>query len=252
MTQKIQAIILAGGKGTRLAPLTDHVPKPLVEIRGQAIISYVLNHLKAHGITNVAISVAHMGEMVQSALGDGSALGMRITYLVEPEPLGTGGWTQLVDWNQLDDHFLVLNADNIFWIDIDAFLGHHKDQRALATIAAYEIPRERHAAYEILVHDTQKKRLTDYVLRDRAHEIFAERATAHASTGWYIMTPAVRSLIPKQNPISNEFDIWPVLAKQSSPIGFYEAHEPWFDSGTHERLAQIEAFLEANERYRIG
>ena len=251
MSEKIQAIVLAGGKGTRLAPLTDHVPKPLVEIRGKAIILYVLNHLKHHGITNVAISVSHMGELVQSTLGDGSALGMHITYLIEPSPMGTGGWTQLVDWNQLDDSFLVLNADNMFWLDLPTFLDRHTNEGAIASIAAIEIPVDKHGAYEVLQHDTEKRRLLDYIKRDEAGPIIQANDSIFVSSGWYVMTPAVRILIPNQNPISNEFDIWPILAKQERAIGFYEATEPWFDSGTHERLAQIEAFLETHPEYRM-
>jgi NDP-sugar pyrophosphorylase family protein len=251
MSGKIQAIVLAGGRGTRLAPLTDNLPKPLVEVRGEPIVLYVLEHLKKHGITNVALAVAHMGDMIQERFGDGSAMGMQISYLVEPEPMGTGGWTQLVDWEKLDDRFLVLNADNLFWIDLEAFLARHDEEGALVTIAAIEIPVDKAGAYEVLQHNDEKRKLLDYVKRDDAGPIIEANDSIHVSSGWYIMTPRVKELIPKQNPISNEFDIWPLLAKTDAVKGFYEANEPWFDSGTHERLAIIEKFLEDFPEHRL-
>lgn len=251
MSNKIQAIVLAGGRGTRLAPLTDNLPKPLVEVRGEPIVLYVLEHLKSHGITNVALSVAHFSEMIKERFGDGSSMGMQISYLVEPEPMGTGGWTQLVDWDQLDDRFLVLNADNLFWIDLEAFLKRHDEADAIATIAAIEIPVDKHAAYEVLLHNDDKSRMLDYVKRDEAGPIIEASDVIHVSSGWYIMTPVMRDLIPEQNPISNEFDIWPILAKHEAAVGFYEANEAWFDSGTHERLACIEAFLEEFPENRL-
>ncbi|MBI1908291.1 nucleotidyltransferase family protein, partial [Candidatus Uhrbacteria bacterium] len=131
---KIQAVILAGGKGTRLAPLTDNLPKPLVQVAGVPILWYVLGHLRRAGMTDVAISVAHLGHMIEDALGDGGAFGMRVTYLREPEPMGTGGWAKLVDWDALDDHFLVLNADNMFWIDLPQFLARHHGEGGVATL----------------------------------------------------------------------------------------------------------------------
>jgi NDP-sugar pyrophosphorylase family protein len=243
---KIQAIVLAGGRGTRLAPLTDNKPKPLVEILNKPIVEYVLDHLKSHGITNVALSTAHLGHMIEETYGNGSNFGMQISYLTEPEPMGTGGWSQLVNWDDLDDHFLVLNADNIFWIDIDRFLESHKKHNAIASIAAIEIPVDRHAAYEVLVHDDEKEQLLDYVDRDACGPYVKDADSVHVSSGWYIMTPAVRDLIPQKNPISNEADIWPLLAESDESLGFYEAKEPWFDSGTHERLARIEQFLKDN------
>lgn len=242
MSGKIQAVILAGGKGTRLAPLTDNLPKPLVPLLGKPMILYVLEHLRAAGVTRVAISVAHLGQMIEDALGDGSAIGMEISYLREPEPMGTGGWTKLIDWSQLDDHFLVLNADNLFWIDVPAFWQRHKDTQAQATIAAIEIPSETAVNYELLAPSEDRLQLLDYVDRTRG-EALRRQPTVFVSSGWYIMTPQVALHVPEALPVSNESHLWPALAKSGASLGFYRATEPWFDSGTHERLARVEAFL---------
>ncbi|MDP2631454.1 MAG: NDP-sugar synthase [Candidatus Uhrbacteria bacterium] len=246
MINKIQAVILAGGKGTRLAPLTDNLPKPLVPVANKAMILYVLEHLRRSNITNVSVATAHLGHMIEDLLGDGSSIGMQISYLREPEPMGTGGWTQLVDWDQLDDHFLVLNSDNLFWIDIDAFLNRHKETGASATIAAIEIPADKHGAYEILLPGTDGTTLLRYVDRSDSKPFLEASDNIFVSSGWYVMTPAIKDLIPAKNPISNETDVWPLIDKSDHDVGFYHATEPWFDSGTHERLARVAEFIQKN------
>lgn len=246
---KIQAVILAGGKGTRLAPLTDNLPKPLVKVAGVPILLYVLGHLKRAGLTNVAISVAHLGHMIEDALGDGSSLGMQITYLREPEPMGTGGWAKLIDWDTLDDHFLVLNADNMFWIDIDKLLSRHHDEQSIATLAAIELPSADIMNYEILRPTDSKTRLEAWIDRSRTTEELADKASGFINSGWYVMTPRVKPFVADVVPYSNEVHLWPTLATSGETIGFYHATEPWFDSGTHERLQRIEDFLRNNPTY---
>ncbi len=246
---KIQAVILAGGKGTRLAPLTDNLPKPLVHVSGMPIILHVLRHLKQSGITTVAISVAHLGHMIEDALGDGTLLGMTISYLREPEPMGTGGWAKLVDWDALDDTFLVLNADNMFWIDVEKFVARHRETAAVATIAAIELPSGSVQAAELLLANAARDRLQTYVDRAASAPLIAANDTVLISSGWYIMTPEVQGHVPAVVPISNETHIWPALANSGRAIGLYHATEPWFDSGTHERLARIEDFLKNNPEY---
>lgn len=247
MSGAIQAVILAGGRGTRLTPLTDNLPKPLVPIRGKAIIRYVLDHLKSFGITDVALSVAHLGEMIESALGDGSSLGMRITYLREPEPMGTGGWTQLVDWSILAPDVLVLNADNLFWIDVGAFIHRHQEAGAIATMAGVQIPSSTVSGAELLRPNDEKTKLLNYIDRSESAPILAAESNVFISSGWYVFSPAASSMIPSQNPISMEKDVWPAMVRSGAALGFYEGTEPWFDSGTHERLAQIDAFLASRD-----
>lgn len=239
----IDAILLAGGKGTRLAPLTDNLPKPLVRIHGKPMMQYVLEHLRAAGITNVAIAVAHLGHMILEEFGDGSALGMHLTYLVEPEPMGTGGWTKLVDWNDVAEDFIVANADNLFWIDITAFRARHAEAGALATIAGIELPSEQIVNYEILRTNPAHDRLVAYVDRSHSVQELEGKASGFINTGWYVMNRAVREYVDDVAPISNEVHLWPRIATSGRPVGFYHATEPWFDSGTHERLARVAAHV---------
>ncbi len=251
-SNKIQAVILAGGKGTRLAPLTDFLPKPLVAVGGVPMILHILQHLRRAGIIRVAIATAHLGHLIEQALGDGSLMGLAISYLREPEPMGTGGWAKLIDWSELDDHFLVLNADNIFWIDVPAFMARHLGDNSIATLSAIELPSEAIMNYEILRPTADKTRLDAWVDRSRTVEELADKQSGFINSGWYIMTPRVREFVDDILPISNEAHIWPKLAAAHESIGFYHATEPWFDSGTHERLARVEDFLKNNPTYNFG
>lgn len=247
--RKIQAVILAGGKGTRLAPLTDNLPKPLVPVLGRPMVMYVLEHLRRAGVVDVAIAVAHLGHMIEDVLRDGSSMGMSITYLREPSPMGTGGWTKLVDWDALAEHFLVLNADNLTWIDVPAFLDRNRAHDAVATLAAIELPSDVIANYEILRPSEDRSRLHAWVDRSRTAEALAGKATGFINSGWYVMTPRVRQFVADTLPFSNEVHLWPALAASGIPIGFYHETGPWFDTGTHERLARVEAFLNDHPEY---
>lgn len=239
----IQAILLAGGKGTRLAPLTDNLPKPLVPIHGKPMMQYVLEHLRAAGITNVAISVAHLGYMISEEFGDGSKLGMALSYLIEPEPMGTGGWTKLVNWDDLAENFIVANADNLFWIDVPKFWERHRTHGDIATIAGIELPSADIAKYEILRPNADHHRLDAYIDRSQSEQELAGKSTGFISSGWYIMNRDVRNFVDDVLPISNELHLWPRIATSGRSVGFYHATEPWFDSGTPERLARVAAHV---------
>jgi mannose-1-phosphate guanylyltransferase len=253
--KQIEAVILAGGKGTRLAPLTDTIPKPLVPILGKPMMTYILDHLKAAGITRVAISTCYLGNLIEQTYGDGSSIGMEISYLHEPTLMGTAGWMKLINWDDVADHFLVLNADNLFWIDLPAFLARHKESNGVATIAGISIPSETAVNYELLATNENRTRLNAYVDRTLAEPLRQSSPEVFVSSGWYVMTPEVGSIMfdngnrttAIEQPLSMEKDVWPALSKSGREMGFYHGTEPWFDSGTHERLQRVENFLK--EKY---
>lgn len=253
----IQAILLAGGKGTRLAPLTDHLPKPLVPILGVPMIEYVLRHLRLAGVTEVVISVAHLGHMIEHHLGDGRHLGMHISYIREEPPMGTGGWLRLVRAEDCAPDVLVLNADNLFWIDLAAFLKRHQSTWAIATIAGIKRPTSEIQHYEILAPNAQFTALEEYIDRSHSAEYLSSRLAAHVSSGWYILTPSAISYLQQQpwyasgDQLSMEKDVWPALAMKNHTIGFYDAKEPWFDSGTPERLENVAVFLTKHPEFFI-
>ena len=130
----LQALILAGGEGTRLRPLTSSIPKPVVPLAGRPFISYMIEWLRRHGVDEAILSCGFMADGVRAVLGDGAQLGLRLRYVEEPKPLGTGGALKLAE-DLLEDRFLMLNGDQLTDIDLTAQLRQHERTGARATIA---------------------------------------------------------------------------------------------------------------------
>src|ERR671915_262176 len=130
----MQALILAGGEGTRLRPLTSTVPKPVVPLVDRPFIAFMLDWLHGHGIDDVVMSCGHLASGVRNVLGDGSAFGLRLRYMEEREPLGTGGALKFAE-PLLDERFVMLNGDVLTDLDITAQLDQHERTGAVATLA---------------------------------------------------------------------------------------------------------------------
>src|SRR6201987_1766452 len=143
----MQALILAGGEGTRLRPLTSTIPKPVVPLVGRPFIAYMLQWVRSHGVEDVILGCGFMADAVRAVLGDGSGLGVRLRYLEEPRPLGTGGALKFAE-DLLDERFFMLNGDVLTDIDLTAELAQHEQTGALATLAL--IPVEDPSAYGLV------------------------------------------------------------------------------------------------------
>src|SRR5947199_3258339 len=134
----MQALILAGGEGTRLRPLTSTVPKPVVPLVGRPFIAFMLDWLRSHGVDDVIMSCGHLADGVRRVLGDGSAFGVRLRFVEEPWPLGTGGALKHAE-ALLDERFLMLNGDVLSDIDVTAQLARHEATGARGTLALYSV-----------------------------------------------------------------------------------------------------------------
>lgn len=134
----MQAVILAGGKGTRLRPYTTVFPKPLMPIGDYPILEVVIRQLKYYGFNNIIIAVGHLKELIQAFLNNGQKWGVNISYSVEDEPLGTAGPVRLV--KDLQNDFLVMNGDVLTNLEFDKFYKYHKDNNSICTIAMYKKP----------------------------------------------------------------------------------------------------------------
>ena len=135
----MKAVIMAGGKGTRLSPLTDHAPKPLMPILDKPILYYIINLLKKYDFTDISVTLGYMANSIIEAFGDGRELGVNLHYYVEKEPLGTAGSVKTAAEN-FDDDFLVISGDAYTDFDLGTLLSFHKSHGKLATIAATEVP----------------------------------------------------------------------------------------------------------------
>src|ERR671919_2848320 len=175
----MQALILAGGEGTRLRPLTSTVPKPVVPLVDRPFIAFMLDWLHGHGIDDVIMSCGFLAAGVRNVLGDGSAYGLRLRYVEEPRPLGTGGALKFAE-SLLDDRFLMLNGDVLTDMDLTAQMAQHEQTGAVATLAL--TPVEDPSAYG-LVRTRDGGEVTEFVEKPAPDQI----DTRNISAGAYVL-----------------------------------------------------------------
>jgi len=222
----LQALILAGGEGTRLRPLTSTVPKPVVPLVGRPFISYMLRWLREHGVEDVILGCGFMADQVRAVLGDGSGLGIRLRYLEEPRPLGTGGALKFAE-DLLEDRFFMLNGDVLTDIDLTEQLKQHERTGARATLALY--PVDDPSAYGLVRLDDDGS-VRDFVEKPGPEEL----DTNLISAGAYILERDVLDgMAPAGTNISIERDVFPTLI--GSGLCGYEASGYWLDIGTPDR-----------------
>ena len=217
-----KAVILVGGRGTRLRPLTDHMPKGLIPVQGKPITEHLFDLLKKYGIREAILSTGHLKDQFRDYFGDGSGIGMSIAYIEEDSPLGTAGPLKLAR-QQLNDSFIVSNGDELKDINIPRMFRLHKRKSALATIALTSV--DDPSAYGVARLDGS--RIVEFVAPSNL-----------INAGFYILEPEVIDMIPDGFSML-EKDVFPKLAKQGKLRGFPFAGQ-WFDVGTHERLALAE------------
>ena len=208
----MQAVILVGGEGTRLRPLTSTVPKPLVPLVDRPFISYMLEWLHAHGVDDVIMSCGFLATSVRNVLGDGSALGIRLRFVEEPEPRGTGGALKFAG-SLLDERFLMLNGDVLTDLDLGAQLAQHQNTGAVATLAL--VPVEDPSAYG-LVRCNEDQSVREFVEKPSSDEI----DTHLISAGAYVL----------------EREVWPALI--GAGLYGFASESYWLDIGTPERYLQ--------------
>jgi mannose-1-phosphate guanylyltransferase len=224
----MQALILAGGEGTRLRPLTSTVPKPVVPLVDRPFIAFMIDWLRSHGVDDIVMSCGHLASGVRNVLGDGEAFGIRLRYVEEPRPLGTGGALKFAE-QLLDDRFLMLNGDVLTDLDVSSQLEQHQRTGATATLAL--TPVEDPTAYG-LVRIAENSAVTEFVEKPSPDQI----DTRNISAGVYVLERSVLELLEPGEPASIERDVFPRLVGD----GLYGcvSRGYWLDIGTPERYLQ--------------
>jgi mannose-1-phosphate guanylyltransferase len=224
----VQALVLAGGEGTRLRPLTLTLPKPVIPLAGRPFLSFMLDWLHRHGVDDVLLSCGYRSHDVERVLGD-IYRGMRLRYVVEDEPLGTAGPLRLAaDEGVLDDRVLVLNGDCLTDIDLTAELAQHNATKARATLAL--VPVDDTSSYGVVP-------TTD----DGEVEAFLEKRPGPAPTnrinaGAYVLEREIVERIPAGRAVSIEREIFPELVGDG--LYGYLSDGYWIDIGTPERYLE--------------
>jgi mannose-1-phosphate guanylyltransferase len=240
----VQALILAGGEGTRLRPLTSTVPKPVVPLVDRPFIAYMIEWLRGHGVDDVILACGFMAGGVRAVLGDGSSLGVRLRYIEEPSPLGTGGALKYAE-DLLQERFFMLNGDVLSDMDLTAQLRQHEETGARATLALIAV--DDPSSYG-LVRLGGDGRVREFVEKPSPEE----GGTHLINAGAYILERDVLDgLAPAGTKISIEREVFPTLV--GNGLYGYEAAGYWLDIGTPERYLQATfEILEGDVRTEVG
>jgi mannose-1-phosphate guanylyltransferase len=228
----MKAILLAGGKGTRLRPLTIHTPKPIVPIFNRPFLHYQIDLLKqVPEIDEVILSLNYQPRRIEEVFGDGADVGIKIRYVVEPVPLGTAGAVKYAGEN-LTDSVVVFNGDVLTQIDLAAVLRLHRERRAKATIVL--TPVENPSAYG-LVETDDRQNITRFLEKPKPDEITTNKINA----GIYILEPDTFDRIPSEVAWSIERSYFPSLIERGETFVAYVYDGYWIDIGTPEKYTQV-------------
>lgn len=225
----MKAVILVGGQGTRLRPLTLGTPKPMVPLANRPFVSYVLEHLKNNGITDIVFSMGYLPEGIKAYFGDGAAMGVNLTYVVEDHPLGTAGAVKNVEEHISDSDFLVLNGDILTDLDLNSMIGFHKDKGAVGTIAL--TPVDDPTSYGLVRIGGDGE-----VLAFLEKPSWDQIDTNLINAGTYVLKNEVLDLIPPGVEYSFERGVFPKLV--GNGLFGYRSTAYWMDIGTPEKYLQ--------------
>ncbi len=227
-------MILVGGEGTRLRPLTSRQPKPVITLVDRPFLVFMLEWLRGHGVDDVILSCGFEPTKVRAALGDGEALGITLRYVVEPEPRGTAGALKYAEEQVgLDDRFLMLNGDVLTDVDVTAQLAQHQATGAVGTLGL--VPVDDPSAYGLVLCDATHA-VTGFLEKPAPSQLEGIDRY-YISAGIYVLERSVLELIDADRNVSIEREIWPALVGQ----GLYGAQADgayWMDIGTPERYLQ--------------
>ncbi len=228
----MKAILLAGGKGTRLRPLTLHTPKPIVPIFDRPFLSYQIGLLKqVPEIDEVILSLNYQPRRLEETFGDGSALGMKLRYVVEPSPLGTGGAIKYAA-RGVDDTVVVFNGDVMTSVDVAAVVAQHRARQAKATIVL--TPVDNPTAYGLVETDGDGN-VRRFLEKPKADEITCDTINA----GIYVLEPDTLERIPKDTVYSIERGYFPSLVANRETFIAYVERGYWIDIGTPEKYRDV-------------
>lgn len=227
----MKAVILAGGEGTRLRPLTLSVPKPVVPVVDRPFLRHQLDLLATVGITEIVFSLAYRPEQVQTVFGDGSGIGRLIRYAVEETPLGTGGAVKNAE-PHLDDVTVVFNGDVLTDVDLPAVVRAHQETAASATIVLTPVPNP--SAYGLVETDASG-RILRFVEKPDPSQITTDTINA----GIYVLNTATLDLMPPLVNHSIERAFFPALIARGDRLTGFVHRGYWIDIGTPEKYLQV-------------
>ncbi len=226
----MKAVVMAGGEGSRLRPLTVGRPKPMVPLVSRPVMEHILLLLKQHGISEVVVTVQYLAGVIQSYFGDGSQLGMRIEYTVEDVPLGTAGSVKQAQ-HLLTETFLVISGDALTDYDLTAIIEEHHRRGAMATLTLARVSNPLEYGVVITNDDGTVRQFLE---KPSWSEVFSDTV----NTGIYVLEPKVLNYCPTSQSFDFSQDLFPILMRNGDPIYGHIAEGYWCDIGNLEEYAR--------------
>ncbi|MBE9020179.1 NTP transferase domain-containing protein, partial [Chroococcidiopsidales cyanobacterium LEGE 13417] len=220
----MRAVLMAGGSGTRLRPLTCDLPKPMVPVLNRPIAEHIINLLKRHQITEVIATLHYLPDVMRDYFQDGSDFGVQMTYAVEEDqPLGTAGCVKNIA-ELLDRTFLVISGDSITDFDLTAAIEFHKQKKSKATVVLTRVPNP--IEFGVVITD-ESQRIRRFLEKPSSSEIFSDTV----NTGTYILEPEVLEYLPENQESDFSKELFPLLLEKDEPMYGYIAQGYWCDVG---------------------
>jgi len=219
----MKAVVMAGGEGSRLRPITINRPKPMVPLVDRPVMAHIFELLKRHGITDVVVTVQYLASYIQDYFGDGSSYGVNIEYVVEETPLGTAGSVKHAQ-HLLSDPFLVISGDALTDIDLGSAIAFHEARGAAATLVLKRVPNPLEYGVVVTDHDSH---IQQFLEKPSWGDVVSDTV----NTGIYIIEPRVLDTIPTQGITDWSKDIFPKLLAAGDPLCGYVADGYWTDIG---------------------
>ncbi len=230
----MRAVVMAGGEGTRLRPMTANQPKPLLPVVNRPIMEHVLRLLKRHSFDETVVTVQFLASLVRTYFGNGEELGMHLSYATEETPLGTAGSVKNAEEALRDDSFLVLSGDALTDIDLGGVVAAHRARGALVTVCLTRVPDP--LEFGIVVTD-DRGRVERFLEKPTWGQVFTDTV----NTGIYVMEPEVFRHVARGEVVDWAGDVFPALLRAGAPVYGHVAEGYWEDVGTHESYLRAQA-----------
>jgi mannose-1-phosphate guanylyltransferase/phosphomannomutase len=226
----MKAVVMAGGEGTRLRPLTSNQPKPMVPIVGKPCMEHIIELLHRHDFDDIVVTLAFMPQSIRGYFGAGESHGVSIRYSVEESPAGTAGSVKLAE-DALDEPFLVISGDALCDIDLEELVRFHREKEALATIALKSV--DNPLEFGIVVTDADG-RIERFLEKPSWGQVFTDTI----NTGIYVLEPEVLRRIPRDQPYDFSKELFPLLLEMGKPLYGFVAEGYWQDIGNLDQYRQ--------------
>ena len=226
----MQAVVMAGGEGTRLRPLTCNRPKPMVPIINRPVMEHIINLLKKQGITEIFVTLYYLPEVIQDYFGDGSDFGVKIKYYTEESPLGTAGSVKQIE-KELNDTFVIISGDALTDINLLETINFHKEKNAIATLALTQV--DNPLEYGVVITDEDGS-IKHFLEKPNWSEVFSDTV----NTGIYILEPESLSFFAEGKNFDFSKDLFPMLLEKGYPIYGHLTSGYWCDVGNIEQYRQ--------------